>query len=148
MTGSGARQYCTFTLDGAWYGVEVERVQEVLVSREIVPVPLAPESVSGLINLRGQIVTAFDLRRCLGLPPLAPGRVPVNLVIESEGEAVSLLVDEIRDVVETREATFERPPATLDGSARAMIRGAHKLDDGLLLILDTDRALEGAPEGR
>ncbi len=144
MTPAGTRQFCTFTLDGGWFGVEVERVQEVLVSREISPVPFCPDAVAGLINLRGQIVTAFDLRRCLDMPALPPGRIPVNLVIRSGSEAVSLLVDEIGDVVETREATFENPPATLQGRARELIRGAHKLDEGLLLVIDTDRALESA----
>jgi len=148
MTAAIARKFCTFTLDGQWFGVDVGQVQEVLTQRDITPVPLAPEAVRGLINLRGQIVTAFDLRRCLDMPPLQPGRHPANLVIRSGSEAVSLLVDEVGDVVETLEETFERPPATLDGRAREMIRGAHKLGEGLLLVLDTDRALEGASEGR
>lgn len=143
-----SQRFCTFTLDGHWFGVEVERVQEVIRSLEMTPVPLASEVVRGIINLRGRIVTAFDLRRRLDLPPLPHGRVPMNVVVRSGSEAVSLLVDEIGDVIEAAIESFEPPPETLQGPARELILGAHKLDDRLLLVLDTDRALEGVPGGR
>lgn len=135
-------QYCTFLLDGHYFGVDVLKVQEIIRYQEMTRVPLAPPVVLGLINLRGQIVTAIDLRRRLELPERPAGQVPVNVVIQTDDGAVSLLVDEIGDVLEVSETAFERPPETLDGTARELIRGAYKLDGRLLLILDTARTVK------
>src|SRR5260221_7936462 len=104
-------------------------------------VPLAPPVVRGLINLRGQIVTAIDLRRRLEFPERPSGEAPVNVVVQTTDGAVSLLVDEIGDVLEVSDAAFERSPDTLQGEARKFIRGAYKLDDRLLLLLDTEKLL-------
>jgi purine-binding chemotaxis protein CheW len=135
-------QYCTFTVDGHYFGVDVLKVQEVIRYQEMTRVPLAPPEVRGLINLRGQIVTAIDLRRRLQLQDRPADQLPVNVVVQTEDGAVSLLVDEIGDVLEVSEKLFERPPETLKGPARALIQGAYKLPDRLLLILDTARALD------
>ena len=135
------RQYCTFSIDGLYFGVEVHQVQEVLRHQVMTPVPLAPDVIGGLINLRGQIVTAVDLRRRLQLRPRPAGQLPMNVVMRADDEAVSLLVDEIGEVVDVDDATFEVPPETLDGVARDLITGAYKLADRLLLVLDTERAV-------
>ena len=141
------RQFCTFHLGHFFLGIEVLQVQEVIRAQAMTRVPLAPRSVRGLINLRGQIVTAIDLRERLGLAPLDGERAPMNVVVRTDEGAVSLLVDEIGDVVETDEADFEDPPATIDPVARMLIRGVYKLPDRLLLVLDTDRALSFEPLG-
>jgi purine-binding chemotaxis protein CheW len=141
------RQYCTFFLDGHYFGIDVLEVQEVIRHQEMTRVPLAPAAVCGLINLRGQIVTAIDLRRRLDLSDRPEGALPVNIVVRTDDGAVSLLVDEIGDVLEVPEAAFERPPETLRGTARDLIRGAYKLDGRLLLVLDTARAVNLA-DGR
>ena len=79
--------------------------------QEMTQVPLAPDVIEGLINLRGQIVTALDMRRRLKLKPRAEGQTPMNTVVRTkEGGAVSLLVDEIGDVVEVDSEKFERTP--------------------------------------
>ncbi len=135
-------QFCTFYLDKLLFGVELKGVQEVIRSLEMTRVPLAPDVVSGLINLRGQIVTAVDLRRRLELEPAPPGARPMNVVVRSEDGSVSLLVDEIGDVVEVEEDTFEPPPETLRGSIRVMILGVHKLNDRLMHVLDIDKACQ------
>lgn len=135
-------QFCTFYLDKLLFGVELQGVQEVMRSLDMTRVPLAPSVVRGLINLRGQIVTAVDLRRRLGLEPSPPGFRTMNVVVRSEDGAVSLLVDEIGDVVEVEEDTFEPPPETLRGSVRGMILGVHKLDNRLLHVLDIEKACE------
>jgi purine-binding chemotaxis protein CheW len=135
-------QFCTFYLDKLLFGVELKTVQEVIRSLEVTKVPLAPGVVSGLINLRGQIVTAVDLRRRLELEPRAAGALAMNVVVRSEDGAVSLLVDEIGDVVEVEETTFERPPETLRGTVRTMITGVHKLNERLMLVLDTEKACQ------
>lgn len=135
------RQYCTFTLDGGLFGIEVERVQEILRYQEMTRIPLAPRAIAGLINLRGQIVAAIDLRRCLGLPPLRGDLLPTNVVIQADDGAVSLLVDAIGDVLDVSEDTFERPPDNLRGVTRDLIRGVYKLPQGLLMALETEAAL-------
>lgn len=136
-----SKQYSTFFLNGLFLGVEVLKVQEVIRYQEMTRVPLAPNMIQGLINLRGQIVTAIDLRRRLELPPRPEGQLPMNVVVRNEDGAVSLLVDEIGDVVEIQDESYERPPETLKGVARELVTGVYKLKDRLLLILDTDRTV-------
>jgi purine-binding chemotaxis protein CheW len=135
------RQYCTFYVDGHYFGIDVLNVQEIIRYQEMTRVPLAPPVVRGLINLRGQIVTAIDLRRRLELSDRPAEQLPINVVVHTDDGAVSLLVDEIGDVLEVPEKLFERPPETLKGTARELIRGAYKLADRLLLILDTERTV-------
>lgn len=136
------QQFATFYLDRLLFGVEVKQVQEVIRFQEMTRVPLAPAVVRGLINLRGQIVTAVDLRRRLGLPELEPDRLPMNVVVRTSDGAVSLLVDEIGDVVEVTSDAFECPPETVTGAARDLIRGVYKMSDGLLRVLDTQRSVQ------
>lgn len=138
------RQVCTFVLDDMLLGVDVCDVQEVIRYQEMTDVPLAPREVMGLINLRGQIVTAIDLRRRLGLPERASEVLPMNVVVRVADGVVSFLVDEIGDVVEVDESSFERPPETLCGPARELVRGVYKLKQRLLLLLDGERAAETA----
>ncbi len=135
-------QFCTFYLDKLLFGVELKGVQEVIRFLDVTKVPLAPSVVSGLINLRGQIVTAVDLRRRLELEPCPLGLLAMNVVVTSEDGSVSLLVDEIGDVVEVEETTFEPPPETLRGTVRAIIVGVHKLNDRLMHVLDIEKACE------
>ena len=138
---AGRKQFSTFVVDQLLFGVGVEKVQEVIRYQEMTRVPLAPSVVKGLINLRGQIVTAVDLRRRLGLHERAASDLPMNVVIRHEDGAVSLLVDEIGDVLEVEEEFFELPPGTLAGEARELIRGVYKLKGALLIALDTDKML-------
>ncbi len=133
------RQLCTFYLGEQCLGVDVLKVQEVMRSQPLTRVPLAPPAVRGLINLRGQIVTAIDLRRRLGVPELPADAEPVNVVVETGDGAISLLVDEIGDVVEVPDAAFEQLPDTIVGAWRELILGAYKLSDRLLLLLDVDK---------
>ena len=135
------QQFCTFFLDGMYFGVEVERVQEVLRYQELTRVPLAHDVVEGLINLRGQIVTALDLRARLRLSPRPSGTKPMNVVIRTSEGAVSLLVDTIGDVLEVASDLFESTPETVRGVARDLVVGVFRLDGRLLLQLDADRAV-------
>lgn len=145
---ASAEQFCTFFLDGHFFGTPVPQVQEVIQYQVMTRVPLAPSVVSGMINLRGQIVPAIDLRRRLGLPDRPPGKLPMNVVVRTGEGAVSLLVDEIGDVIEVEAEALETPPETLQGFAREVVRGVYKLPGSLLLVLDTDLAVDGAEPGR
>ena len=135
------RQFCTFFVGEDYYGVDVLDVQEVVRPHPMTRVPLSHPAVRGLINLRGQIVTAIDLRRCLDLHDDFANGESVNVVIRTDDGAVSLLVDEIGDVLDMDESQFELPPPTLQGKARELIQGVYKLPDRLLLILDPKRAV-------
>ena len=136
-----ARQLCTFFLHGLYLGVDVTRVQEVIRYQAMTRVPLAAPEVRGLINLRGQIVTALELRTRLALPPRPDTEKPMNVVIRTGNSTVSLLVDEIGDVVDVREDAFERVPETLPSAMRELFQGVYKLSPRLLLVLDPERAV-------
>jgi purine-binding chemotaxis protein CheW len=138
---SAQNTFATFYLNGLFFGVEVLKVQEVIRHQSMTRVPIAPAMIEGLINLRGQIITAIDLRTRFEMPPREPDRLPMNVVVRTEDGAVSLLVDEISDVVEVGDEMWEGLPETLTGVAREMIRGVYKLDGRLLLIVDTERAV-------
>jgi purine-binding chemotaxis protein CheW len=136
-----ANQVCTFYLDTQMYGVAVESVQEVIRYQQMTDVPLAPSSVVGLINLRGQIVTAIDLRKRLGIQDRPTEQLPMNVVVRGEDGAISFLVDQIGDVQQIDQANMEPLPDTLEGVSRTLLSGAYKMKDRLLLILDTERAM-------
>ena len=135
------KQFCTFYLDNHMFGVKVEQVQEVFRYQAMTKVPLAPPEVRGLINLRGQIITALDLRRRLGMEVRSEDKLPMNVVVRTEDGVVSLLVDEIGDVLEAPDDVYERPPETIPMEVRNLVLGVYKLEGRLLLILDSEKAV-------
>lgn len=138
------RLLCTFRVAGHLLGLDITVVQEVLRHQEITRLPLASPSVRGIMNLRGHIVPAVDLRRCLELPA-ADGDDNATIVVRGREDATaSLLVDEIGDVIQVADATFERTPETLTGVARELIHGVFPLHDRLLLELDLGKVLRAA----
>lgn len=137
---STRQDLCTFHLGSYVFGVEVALVQEVLVQQTVTPVPLAPPSVAGVMNLRGQIVTTIDLRERLDLEPRAKDQAPVSIVVRTDGDPVAFQVDRAGDVLSVDATQFERPPDTLRGAAAELITGAYKQPDHLLLVLDAERA--------
>ena len=139
------RLFCSFHLGEHRFGIEIAAVQEVLRSQEITRVPLAPPAVRGVINLRGRIIPAVDLRRCFEMGPRPGDREPANIVVRGAGStSASLLIDEIGEVVETTAPAHEGPPATLRGRARDLIDCVYKLQDGILLVLDIGKVLRAA----
>jgi purine-binding chemotaxis protein CheW len=135
------QQLCTFSADRYTFAIDVHQVQEVLRFQLMTRVPLAPVTVRGLMNLRGQIVTAIDLRRRLGLPEAPCGARPMNVILRTDHGPVSLLVDKIGDVLEVSWDLFEPPPDTLRDLAREAIQGVYKLPDRLLIVLDAERVI-------
>ena len=138
---ANTQQFCTFFLENQFFGVPVQEVQEVIRCQEMTRVPLVPLVIRGLINLRGQIVMAVDLRRRFGMPNRPDSKLPMNVVVRTQDGPVSFLVDEIGDVLELEERTFECPPETLQGAAQDLVRGVYKLENGLMLVLDSERAV-------
>jgi purine-binding chemotaxis protein CheW len=133
--------YCTFYLDKLVIGVAVDCVEEVLHDQTIVPVPLAHTAVAGLVNLRGQIVTAIDARRRLGLADRHLESGATIVVIRSCDEVVCLVVDRAGDVVDIDMERSEEVPASVSAGIRALTSRAYEFEGGLLLVLDTDRTL-------
>lgn len=137
----GTKQFCTFHLDSFFFGVDVLTVQEIIRFHEITMIPLASTVIRGLINLRGQIVTAFDLRQRIGLESRDIKEL-LNVIIYTSDAAVSLLVDEIGDVLDLDSEHFEPVPNNLDPKIKNLIQGVYKLDSELLLILDTEKTVD------
>jgi purine-binding chemotaxis protein CheW len=135
-------QLSTFHVGKYLFGVDVSLVQEVVRLQQITPVPLASPEIAGLINLRGEVLTAIDLRARLGLPPAEGGREPVNVVVRVDDEPVSLLVDEIGGVLEVSQVPFEQTPSTVDERVRDLLLGAYTLPDRLLLALNARQILD------
>ena len=135
---SSETQYCTFFVDGLLFGVEVLQVQEIMSEFVVGSVPLAPPMIAGLINHRGQIVTAIDMRKRLDLPAstIPPARM---LVVRCNEETFALLVDKIGDVVAANPKDFEAAPENVNESARELVEGAYKLTDRLLLPLRMEK---------
>ena len=134
------KQYATFYVNDFLFGVEVLGVQEVLKYQQMTAMPLAPKEISGLINLRGQIITAIDLRRRLGMPDLEDSKSSMNMVVRTGGEVVSFQVDKIGDVLDISSEQFEEVPNTVSEATRAMVLGVYKLENKLLMVLDAAKA--------
>lgn len=138
-----AEQFATFQVGDLFFGIEAVRVQEVIRQQEMTPIPLSGPSIEGFINLRGQIVTAIDARKALGFEETF-SHPPMNIIISSEDGAVSLLVDEIGDVLEVQQGSFAPIPENVPEAQRRMITGIFRLRDRLMLWLNTEKLLESA----
>ena len=141
---AGDRMLCTFHVGDLFLGLDVASVQEVLRGQEVTRLPLASAAVRGIINLRGRIVPAVDLRRCLDLEPAPAGLEPATIVVRAPETAVSLLVDDVGDVMAVSEEAFSRAPETMRPGARELMHGVFSLEDRLLLELDLGRVLRAA----
>lgn len=135
------RQLCTFLVNDLYFGVDVCDVQEVIRFQRVTPVPLAAFPLRGLINLRGHVIPAIDLRRRLEMPDREPDQLPMNIVLRTDDGPVSLLVDEIVDVLEVDPPLYEPRPEVMYGPVGHFIDSIYKLPERLLLVLDTERAV-------
>ncbi|GJL53230.1 MAG: purine-binding chemotaxis protein CheW [Nitrospirales bacterium] len=135
------RQFCTFTIDTLLLGVNVRVVQAVLRDQRMTYVPLASPVIRGLMNVRGHVVTTLDLRRRLGMKPALFGSSPMHVVIRTDHEPVSLLVDELGDVIDVADNACESLPSSLDSEARALLSGAYTCGDRMLLVLDLGKVM-------
>jgi len=133
-------QLCGFKIGNGHYAVSVLDVQEVIKPQLLTPVPLAPSYVKGLINLRGQIVTAISLRTLFGLEEIESDDY-MNIIVRSGDSLYSLVVDEILDVIDVERETYEPTPETLEEKIKRFIGGVYKLDSKLLILLDLEKVL-------
>ena len=133
--------YVTFSTGRQIFGVPISRVQEVFRPARITRVPLAGEQIAGVLNLRGRIVTAIDMRNRLDLQARGEGPAPMAIGIESRGESFGLLVDALGEVLRLADADIEANPINLDRRLASVSAGVHRLNGQLLVVLDVDRVL-------
>ena len=138
-----SKTYSTFSIDKFYFGILTTEVTELTKDIEVTPVPLAPKAVYGLVNLRGQIATAINMRNCLGITTSEYSEKSITLFISRQGGLFGLLVDSVSDIVEVEEANFEPPPSNLPEVARELIVGVYKLSDRLLFVLDPAKLIDG-----
>jgi purine-binding chemotaxis protein CheW len=137
-----SKQLCGFKIGSGFYAISVLDVQEVIKPQLVTKVPSSPVYIQGLINLRGQIVTAINLKSLFGLPDTHDAKDDyMNIIVRSGESLYSLVVDEILDVIDVDEKTFESTPDTIDDKVRVLISGVYKLDTNLLMLLDLDKTL-------
>ncbi len=142
-------KYCTFYINGLYFGINVISVQEVMSTSQIEAIPLTSRVVRGLINLRGQIITVIDLRERLGYHAQPSRDNNKHIVVKAQDELVSFEVDEICDVLDVDDEVFEpTPSSSLSQTTLQFIQGAYKLEEELLLILDVDKAIDLCNMGR
>lgn len=139
-------EYVTVWIDEQLFGLPIGRVQDVFTPDRLTRVPLAPAEVAGVLNLRGRIVTAIDMRRRLGMHADDSGRRPMAVGTECNGEAYGLLIDQVGEVLRLADDTLQTNPINLDRRLERVSAGVHRLDGQLLVVLDVDRVLELANE--
>jgi purine-binding chemotaxis protein CheW len=135
------KQFSTFTIDGRLYGIDVMKVQEVTKPLQVTHMQTAPDFIKGLINLRGQIATAIGLRELFGLKDSSTSE-KMTVVCKIEDVLLSLLVDNIGDVIEVNDQSFEPTPQTVSLGIRSFMLGVYKTDDGILSVICMDSILK------
>ena len=135
------KDFLTININGQMFGIPILQVQDVLGEIKVTRIPLAPPQVSGSLNLRGRIVTAIDVRKCLGLPPLSETDKRMSVVVIHDDELYSLIIDKVGDVLTLHEKDFEQNPGTLDITWKAISLGVYRLDGQILVILDVPKLL-------
>lgn len=133
--------YVTIWLDGQMCGIPVLEVHDVLSRQVITKIPQAPAAVAGVLNLRGQIVTAINLRKRLNLSDREEGAEEMNIVVEYQNEPYSLIIDKVGDVLSLSDEAFERNPVTLEACWQGVSTGIFRLEEDLLVILDIEKLL-------
>ena len=139
-------EYVTMTIGDHMFGLPIFRVQDVFVPARLTRVPLAPPEVAGILNLRGRVVTAIDMRSRLDLGARPPGMPLMAIGIELKGEHYGLLIDTVGEVMKLGEETLEPNPVNLDPRLARVSGGVHRLDGQLMVILDVDYVLNGSAE--
>ncbi|MBN8969752.1 MAG: chemotaxis protein CheW [Rhizobiales bacterium] len=143
---SGVTEYVTAMIGGQLFGLPIARVQDVFMPERLTRVPLAGEDVAGVLNLRGRIVTAIDMRARLGLPKNDDGRPAMAVGVDHRGESYGLLIDSIGEVMKLSDDAREMNPANLDRRMEKVAGGIYRLEGQLMVVLDVDRVLEIAPD--
>ena len=140
-TDQSAQEYITVMIADQLFGLPILEVQDVFMPETVTEVPLASQDVAGVLNLRGRIVTAIDMRKRLGLPALDDDKPRMAVGIESNGESYGLIIDKVGEVHRLSDETFEVNPANLDPRWVAISAGVHRLDGSLMVVIDVEKVL-------
>jgi purine-binding chemotaxis protein CheW len=135
-------EFVTFTVAGQMFGLPIARVQDVFKPARITHVPLAEAEIAGVLNLRGRIVTAIDMRRRLDVKKREEGEAPMAIGIDAGGESFGLLVDSVGEVLKLPTSDRESTPINLDRKLAALSAGVYRLEGQLLVVLEIDRVLD------
>jgi purine-binding chemotaxis protein CheW len=135
-------EYVTVMIGDQLFGLPIARVQDVFVPERLTRVPLAPPEVAGILNLRGRVVTAIDMRSRLDLGTRPQGQPLIAIGIECRGESYGLLVDSVGEVMKLASSACEPKPVNLDPRLGRVAAGVFKLEGQLLVVLDVDRVLD------
>ncbi len=141
ISGAAATDFVTVRIDDQWFGIPVDGIHDVFMPQAVTHVPLARSEVAGVLNLRGRIVTAIDMRHVLNLPPVGEDAKPMAVGIEKSGESYGLIIDEVGEVLSLEDSAFESNPANLDARWQEVSKGVYRLDGTLLVVLDAERVL-------
>jgi purine-binding chemotaxis protein CheW len=129
-------------LDKQLVGIPVSQVQDILGPQRITAVPRSAREIAGVLNLRGRIVTAIDLRVRLGMSPRAADARSMSVVVDHKGELYSLLIDQVGEVLEAPLDRYEADTSALSPDWRELAAGVFRLDKQLLVLLDVGRVLQ------
>lgn len=140
--GDTSSDYITVTIAHQLFGLPILEVQDVFMPNAVTAVPLAPKDVAGVMNLRGRIVTAIDMRRRLGLPPREAGTPQMAVGIEFKGESYGLIIDQVHEVQRLANDTFEPNPVNLDPRWGLISAGVHRLEGSLMVVFDIKKVLD------
>jgi purine-binding chemotaxis protein CheW len=141
-TDGAITEYVTAMIGGQLFGLPISRVQDVFMPDRLTMVPLAPADVAGVLNLRGRIVTAIDMRARLGLPKSTDDKPPMAMGVDLRGESYGLLIDQIGEVLKLPDDSRETNPVNLDPRMATLASGVHRLNGQLMVVLDVDKVLE------
>jgi purine-binding chemotaxis protein CheW len=139
---SAVTEYVTIVIADQLFGLPIARVQDVFKPEQLTRVPLASPEVAGVLNLRGRIVTAIDMRRRLGFASAKADHAAIAVGIELQGESYGLLIDSVGEVLKLADDTREPNPVNLDRRLASVSAGVHRLDGQLMVVLDVDRVLK------
>ena len=139
-------EFVTTMIGGQLFGMPISRVQDVFMPERLTRVPLASSDVAGVLNLRGRIVTAIDMRSRLGLLKNEDGKPPMAVGVDLRGESYGLLIDSIGEVLKLADDSREVNPVNLDPRMAKMAAGVHRLEGQLMVVLDVDKILEISPD--
>jgi purine-binding chemotaxis protein CheW len=139
---SSVTEYVTTMIGGQLFGLPISRVQDVFMPERLTRVPLASLEVAGVLNLRGRIVTAINMRSRLGMPQRDDDRPSMAVGVDLRGESYGLLIDSIGEVMKLPDDGREDNPVNMDQRMAKMSAGVHRLDGHLMVVLDVDRVLE------
>ena len=139
---NGVDDYVTMTIGGQLFGLPIRKVHDVFIPGRMTKVPLAPPEIAGILNLRGRIVTAIDMRCRLGLPQREAGEESMAVGVDCDGESYGLVIDAVGEVLRLAKDSRQPIPVNLDSRLARVAAGVNRLEDRLLIVLDVERVLD------